>query len=164
MNSRGGIIIFILILTVLAAGTFFTIRQSQAAMPDDFLYSLKRKIEIIQIAGTSADNLGTAQIYLKLANIRLDELDYLDKKNVNSAQKQLLIDEFWMDEQKAIKSLDYAYKFKNVTVEVNNFKKLNLRGEELLQKLVDKTPPAQFYQVLDILNKLKDKENYRFGQ
>lgn len=164
MNSRGGIIIFLLLLVFLVAGIVFTFIQSQAAMSDDFLYPLKRKLEIIQIASTGADNQATAQIYIKLANIRLDELESLNKKQANAAQKQLLIDEFWKDEQKAIRALDYAAKFKNITEDDKSFRALNKRGENILQKLLDKTPRVQFYLVLDILNKLKDKENYRFGQ
>lgn len=75
----GAILMLVLALLLSAGGTGIA-RASQDALPGELLYSVKRTIEKAELALT-ADEAGKAELYIKNARSRLEEVQSLIEEN-----------------------------------------------------------------------------------
>ena len=70
----------IAVIVVLLAATGGTAAASMSSMPNDFLYSVKRATEQVQLAFTFT-NLGKAEAYARMADRRVEEIIYMANEN-----------------------------------------------------------------------------------
>jgi len=68
------------VIVALLAATGGTAAASMSSMPNDFLYSVKRATEQVQLAFTFT-NLGKAEAYARMANRRVEEIIYMANEN-----------------------------------------------------------------------------------
>ncbi|UCD08603.1 MAG: hypothetical protein JSU79_09615 [Dehalococcoidales bacterium] len=77
-QPRWASVVAVIIALLLASGG--TAVASMNSMPDDFLYSVKRATEQVQLAFTFT-NLGKAEAYARMADRRVEEIIYMANEN-----------------------------------------------------------------------------------
>lgn len=152
--QKGGILLALLILVLIVASFLWTIHTAKNSLPGEFLYPVKGALEEVRILTTEINNTRRAAVYIDFAGTRLDELEKLDARGAPGSKIIELAKKALDNELLAIDRLRYHNVSDDDPTIVNKrIGQLRQRQDELLDKILKKTPPPDYYTIYDIKDK-----------
>jgi len=152
--QRGNIFLTLLVLILIAAGAFFVYKLSLNSLPGQILYPLKESIEELRVTTTELSPVKRALIYIEFANTRLDEIETLDKSKKDPVKIVPVINNFSKNLELSLDQLKIeSARIEDKSIVFVNLRDIRERQDQVLSKLLERSPDPPFYEILEIKEK-----------